>query len=454
MPSAIPAANAAWLKRVQALDGPLYQRLVAALEAAVAEGELQAGDQLPPQRAVAALLGVDFTTITRAYALAQERGLVEGAVGRGTFVRRRAEPDEAGLVDLSMNLPPPPLGLSLAGLLKDTTKAVLDHVDPAAMMAYHPGAGSLAQRTAAAQWLAPGLGAVAPDRVLVCAGAQTALAAVLTSLARPGDAVIVEPLTYPGLLTLAAHLGLRLIACPVDDDGLEPKALERLCAQRRPKAIYLVPALQNPTTRTMGETRRAQIAAVGRRTGVPILEDDAYGRLADHPLPALARLAPEVCFHVATLAKALSPGLRIAFVVAPDAAAAERLAQALRAVSQMASPLIGTVVTRWIHDGVAEALLQGVRREAAARQAIAREILPAARGGPDGVHVWLDLPAAWDSHRLRDAGRRRGLALAAADAFAAPGVTANGLRISLGAPTQRAVLAEALRGVAALLAEG
>src|SRR4051812_4921673 len=95
MPSAIPAASAAWLKRVAGLEGPLYQRVVGALAAAIAEGELQAGDQLPPQRAVAALLDVDLTTITRAYALARARGLVEGAVGRGTFVRRPAEPDEA-----------------------------------------------------------------------------------------------------------------------------------------------------------------------------------------------------------------------------------------------------------------------------------------------------------------------------------------------------------------------
>src|SRR3990167_6327883 len=222
--------TARWLNRVDRDEGPIYLAILKALTAAIADGELQAGEQLPPQRAVAAQLGVDFTTVTRAYAAARARGLVEGAVGRGTFVRGRAAEDEAGLVDLSMNLPPPPLDLSLGRMLKETSRAVLDRTDPAALMAYHPGAGSLAQRTAGAAWLAPTVGEVAPDHILVSPGAQTALAALFTTLMRPGDALLVEPLTYPGVLALAAHLGLRLVPCPVDGEGVLPEALERLCA--------------------------------------------------------------------------------------------------------------------------------------------------------------------------------------------------------------------------------
>ncbi len=175
-------------------------------------------------------LGVDFTTVTRAYTAARERGLVEGMVGRGTFVRGRTADDEAGLVDLGMNLPPQPQGLSLAGLLEETCRAILDKTDAATLMAYHPGAGSLGQRTAGAAWLAPCLGAVDPDRVLVCAGAQTALATLLTLLVPPAGVVVAEPLTYPGLIALADHLRIELVACPVDGEGMIPDALARLCA--------------------------------------------------------------------------------------------------------------------------------------------------------------------------------------------------------------------------------
>ncbi|MDP3855089.1 PLP-dependent aminotransferase family protein [Phenylobacterium sp.] len=442
--------TARWLGRVDRDGGPIYLAILNALSAAIADGDLQAGERLPAQRAVAAQLGVDFTTVTRAYAAARARGLVEGAVGRGTFVRGAAAEDEAGLVDLSMNLPPPPLGLSLGRMLKETSRAVLDRTDPATLMAYHPGAGSLAQRAAGAAWLAPTLGEVDPDRMLVSPGAQTALAALFSMLMARGDALVVEPLTYPGVLALAAHLGLRLLPCPTDGEGVLPDALERLCAEHQPKAIYLIPTLQNPTATTMGLARRQDVVRVARAAQVPIVEDDAYGRLPQAPLPALASLAPEIVWHVATLSKALSPGLRTAFVAAPDAEAAQRLAQALRALSLMASPLTAAVATAWIREGAAEHLLAAIRAEAQARQALAREILPGAVGGPDGVHVWLDLPPGRDSGALRAGAAQRGLSLVTAEAFAAGPIERNGLRISLGGQARREVLAQALRAVAAL----
>ncbi|UTP38636.1 PLP-dependent aminotransferase family protein [Phenylobacterium sp. LH3H17] len=444
--------TARWLARIDRDEGPIYLAILKALSAAIADGELQAGEQLPAQRAVAAQLGVDFTTVTRAYAAARARGLVEGAVGRGTFVAGRAAEDEAGLIDLSMNLPPPPLGLSLGRMLKETSRAILERTDPAALMAYHPGAGSLAQRAAGAAWLTPTLGEVAPERLLVSPGAQTALAALFTTLMRRGDALVAEPLTYPGALALAAHLGLRVIPCPTDGEGVVPEALERLCAEQRPKAIYLIPTLQNPVATTMRLARRQDVARIARSAQVPIIEDDAYGRLPAAPLPALAALDPENVWHVATLSKALSPGLRTAFVAAPDAAAAQRLALALRALSLMASPLTAAVATAWIREGAAEHLLAAIRAESRARQALAHEILPGAVGGPDGVHVWLDLPPGRDAAGLRASAAQRGLSLVTADSFAAGPGSRNGLRISLGGQARRDVLAQALQAVAILLA--
>lgn len=442
--------SARWLKRVAAAEGPIYRRLVSALAAAIREGELQAGDQLPPQRTVAALLDIDFTTVTRAYAAARERGLVEGAVGRGTFVRGGPAEDEVGLVDLSMNLPPPPRGLSLASLLRETTRAILERTDVAALMAYHPGAGSLGQRTAGAAWLAPVLGEVAPERVLVCGGAQTALAGLISTLLKPGDMLVVEPLTYPGLRALAGQFGIRLEPCPVDDDGPLPEAFERLCAAGA-KAIYLVPTLQNPTTTTTSAERRHEIARIAGAADIWILEDDPYSLLLDAPPPAIATLSPERTFHVATVSKVLSPGLRTAFVVAPDVMLAERLGETLRTLSQMPPPLMTAITASWIREGVAAAVLGGVKQEARARRALAATILPAAVGGAESLHVWLDLPADRDGASFRDLGRRRGLSLVTAEAFAVGGAGRNGVRISLGGPAKTATLETALRGVAQML---
>jgi DNA-binding transcriptional MocR family regulator len=444
--------TAGWLRHVRAGEGgPIYLALVDALETAVREGELQPGDQLPPQRAVADQLGIDFTTVTRAYGAARERGLVEGAVGRGTFVRRRAVDDEAGLVDLSMNLPPPPQGVSLATLFKETTAAILDRTEVATLMAYHAGPGAPGQRAAGTAWLASTLGEVGPERIVVCPGAQSALTAVLTTIARPGAGVVVEPLTYPGIIGLAARLGLRLLACPVDEEGFLPDALSRLCAEERPAAVYLVPTTRNPVATTMGLARRHEVAAIVANSGAWLIEDDPYSRLIDSPLPALASLAPERTFHIVTVSKTLSPGLRTAFLAAPSGALAQQVADALHATVLMGSPLTTAVAVRWIRDGTAERILAGVRREARLRRAIAGEVLPAARGDAESLHVWLDLPSGLDAGGLRSQAVARGLALVTTDAFATTSDAPAGLRISLGGPAKASLLREALANVAALL---
>lgn len=444
--------TAGWLRHVRAGDGrPIYRALVEALETAVREGELQPGDQLPPQRAVADQLGIDFTTVTRAYGAARARGLIEGAVGRGTFVRRRASDDEASLVDLSMNLPPAPQGVSLAALLKETTAAILDHTEVATLMAYHAGPGAPGQRAAGAAWLAATLGQIGSERIVVAPGAQPALTAVLATIARPGAGLVVEPLTYPGIIALAARLGLRLIACPVDAEGFLPEALARLCAEHRPAAVYLVPTTRNPVATTMGLARRREIAAVVGASDAWLVEDDPYSRLFDSPLPALAALAPERAFHIATLSKTLSPGLRTAFLAAPTGAMATQVADALHATVLMGSPLTTAVAIRWIREGTAERILAGVRLEARARRAIAGEILPAARGDAEGLHVWMEPPAGLDPGALRALAAARGLALVTADTFATTAEAPSGLRISLGGPAKASHLRVALTSVAALL---
>ena len=447
-----PGSPPRWLSAFERTGRPIYLGVVAALEAAIRSGELQPGDQLPPQRVVANALGIDLTTVTRAYRLASETGLTEGSVGRGTFVRTGALEDEAGLVDLSMNIAPAPHGVSLGGLLAETTSAILQRSDAATLLAYHADAGTRGQKAAGAGWLAPCLGDVEPERVLLAPGAQAGLAAILSALTRPGDAVVVETLTYPGGIAIAQQFGLRLLPCPTDAEGMVPEALEAICRREQPAAIYLVPTMQNPTAITTSLVRRQAIAALATANGCWIVEDDPYSRLVEQPLPAVATLAPERTYYLATLSKCLSPGLRTAFIVRPPAAD-DRVAESLRALSLMPAPLMSAVFAAWFRDGTAQALLQGVRTEARARRALVSTILPAAQGSADGIHVWLDLPKGSSSEKLLLEAQRRGLSLVAAEAFAPGPEHPNGVRISLGGPAKRAVLAESLATIAALLGE-
>ncbi len=448
----MPQTVAAWTPEIGRAQGPLYLAIANALAGAIGRGELQPGERLPPHRALASALGVDLTTVTRAYTEARRRGLLDAATGRGTFVRRDVAPPAGArptVVDMSMNLPPLPAEPDLREMLRDGVARLLRHEDVATLMAYRTGAGTAQDRAAGAAWLAPNLGAVPPGRVLVCPGAQSAIHAVLTTIAQPGDGVVTEALAYPGLRAVAAHLGLTVLGVPLDSEGMIPEALDAICRERRPRAIYCTPTIQNPTTCTMSDSRRAAIAAVAERHGIAVIEDDAYGLLPEAPPSAIARLVPDLTYYVATTAKCLSPGLRTAFLVVPSAALATRVMGALRAATMMASPLLLGLVTLWIREGVAGAVRDGIRREAAARQAIARAMLPPGSfaAHPEGLHVWLSLPSYWSRPAFVAYVRDRGLALVPSDAFQVSGLAPNAVRVALGVAPDRERLAEALGAI-------
>jgi DNA-binding transcriptional MocR family regulator len=445
-----------WLPDLTQSDKPRYLAIADRIAADIAAGVLAAGDRLPPQRRLAEALAVDFTTVARGYVEAQRRGLVESRVGQGTFVKAATVKTVApGLgsiprapmpepVDLSMTLPPEPDDPALVARLRQGMAEVGERL--VGLLRYQPLGGAPADKVAAALWLGRrGLMPV-PEQLFVVPGANAALLAILTSLAKPGDAVLCEALTYPGIRSICAQLGLPLTGLAMDGDGLDPEALAEACVRLKPKALYLNPVLQNPTTITMPERRRAEIAAIARRHGVAIIEDDAYGFVPpDAPAP-LAALAPELSWHIAGLSKCLGAGLRLAYVVVPDIRSGWPFAAALRAGSIMASPLTSALATRWIEDGSADALLDFLRAETAARQQLAAEILPGGlcRTDPLSFNLWLELPAPWTRAAFVGQMQATGVGVVASDAFAAKGPAPEAARICLGGPIGRKALGDVL----------
>lgn len=441
-----------WIGRLDPAAGPRYLQIVAQLEQAVTKGLLRPGDRLPPQRKLADHLAVDLTTVTRAFGEARERGLIDAVTGRGSFISVRQE-QEGPALDLSMTIPPAPKGLRLGELMQRGIAEILARSDADQLMNYHGGAGSLAERAAGAAWLAPLMGVLAPQRIAVVPGAQTGLNALLSLLARPGDTVLTEPLTYPGLIGAARQHGLTMAPVASDADGPLPDALDEAAIRYGARLFALTPTLQNPTCITISEQRRRELVAVARRRDLVLIEDDPYSLLAGDAPPPLAALAPERTWHIATLSKVLTPGLRTAFIVMPEGADDAPFLDALRATALMPAPLMTALATHWIRIGVAKDLLEGVRREAAERQVLARGILPETmQGHPYALHVWQPLPAHWERSRLIERARTAGLGVMAADAFSTGGQAPDAIRIALGAIPERARLAEALRLLAELIA--
>ena len=308
---------APWVGSFVAGGGPRYLQIVGFIERAIADGALHAGDRLPPQRQLAAQLGVDLTTVTRGFTEARRRQLIDARGALGTFVAA-PKVELAQRVDLGMNIPPPPAGVDLEALLRKGVTQVLIHSDIDLLMTYHLGGGSDAERDAGAQWLRPMLGRTDAARVVVCPGAQSALAALILATTQPGDAVLTEPLVYPGLPLAARQLGRRVETVEVDADGMRPDALEAACRQHGARLVYLNPTLQNPTAHTMPESRRLDIAKAAARCDATIIEDDPYWLFANDAPAPIARSMPRQVCYLSTLSKCLSPGLRTAFVVLPD----------------------------------------------------------------------------------------------------------------------------------------
>ncbi|MGE8317153.1 MAG: PLP-dependent aminotransferase family protein [Comamonas sp.] len=441
-----------WLPRLAVHGGPRFLQIADALQAAVAEGSLTPGDRLPPQRRLAALLGVDLTTITRAYDEARRRHLLEGRGARGTYVAA-PKVELSAILDLSMNTPPPPDGVDFGDLLKQGLSQVLMSADAALLMTYHLGGGSDSDRKAGAQWLEPMLGQLDPRQVVVCPGAQAAIAALILALTEPGDVILAEPTSYPGLRAAAAQFGRRIVAVEADQHGMVPGALEQACRQHQPGLVYLNPTLQNPTAITIPEHRRQELASIAKRCKVRIVEDDPYWLLAETPPPPIATLAPEQVYYISTLSKCLTPGLRVAFVLLRDPHERERFLVALRSFALMAAPLTAALATQWILDGSADGLMAGVRKEARLRHRMARDILAGRYSGAgDGLHVWLELPGYWSPSQLARAADSEGLAVTPAEAFATGGGAVNAIRISLGCIQDRGRLRAGLQRLSHLLA--
>ncbi|NTX63061.1 PLP-dependent aminotransferase family protein [Myxococcus sp. CA051A] len=446
-----------WTPNLRGREGPLYRILADALGADIEEGRLAAGTRLPTHRELAEKVGVTVGTVTRAYAEAERRGLIGGEVGRGTFVRHRDAPRQLpppvqdsgddSLVDLGLNWPATPPGDPAGSALKKSLDALERSPRLAELLDYQPPAGNPAHREAGAEWMSRFGLEVEPSRVMVCSGGQHAMEVALSTLTRPGDTVLCEALTYPGLKVLANRLHLRLHGVAMDEHGLIPDALETAC-RTGAKVLFCLPNLQNPTGAVMPEERRRRIATVARRHGLTVVEDDAYGLLLDKRPPPLCTLLPESGWFIAGVSKLLAPGLRIGYLAAPAGPTTERLAEEAALAARMTPALTADITARWVRDGTADELVVRRRREAHERLELAKDVLGDLMPRPGKAttyHLWLKLPSTWRAEAFTSQARRRGVLVMPAELFTVgPATAPAAVRVCLGTPRTRASLEKGL----------
>ena len=421
------AANE-WLPELKAQGHGLYEQIVAGLEADIAAGKLSPGDRLPTHRRLADQLGCSVGTVTRAYELALRRGAVEARVGRGTFVRERQK-GVGEAIDLSLNTPPQ---IFDPAQLRSTLSQLARSFDPAAFGCYAPNAGRPEHRAAAARWLSAHRIPADPGALILCNGAQHAIAIALGVVCRDSRAVLTEAATFHGMKSLALHAGYTLHGLAMDQEGLCPAALEEAAERGLARVLYTIPSLQNPTGTTLGAARRSEIVRIARKHDLTIVEDDVYSVLAQPGERTLAELAPERTFYVNSLSKALAPGLRVGFLIPPPSHF-DASVLAMRATTWTSNPLGCLVMAQWMADGTAEAAIGLMREEAAQRTAIARSVFGEliAPGQRPTFHIWIPM-ASQQAERVAREALANGIAVTPPSAPIVDARAISGIRISLG----------------------
>ena len=433
--------------------GPKYKALASRIEQALNDGELKPGDRLPTHRQLAEELGVTVGTVTRAYAEAERRRLVEARVGSGTYVRGATAPTTDfqvtdSTVDTGIDLGfSKALELDQAEQLQASLASLQDSPILPHLLRYQSEFGLPHQREVGRQWLQrTGLGDYSADDLLVTLGGQHGFFVALLGLTQAGDGIACEGLTYPGLVASANQQGLRLMPLQFDIEGMLPEALEAQCLRQPPRVLYLMTRQHNPTGGAMSAQRIDELALLCRQYQIMVIEDDVQGCLGDPQAPSFSARHPELTVTVASLSKALCGGLHVGFLRAPQRWI-PALSAAFRATCWMAVPLTTEIACQWMTSGYGDRLIATQKAELEWRhQAIQSRFSAAgleARCG--GFNVWLELPPPWRAVNLVERAAEHRIRIKAAEVFAAGQFAApQAIRLCIGGQLQHDTLLDAI----------
>ncbi len=410
-----------WPPQKHGLKRPAYLSLASAILKAIRAGELTVGDRLPTHRDFAFQLGISVQTVSRAYDELIRGGAVSGQIGRGTFVTGEfsegssphfylPEEERSRLIDLSILKP---VGDQIhVDHMRNALLALTENLPGHVVHSFRPANTTHSYEATARKWLKYCGVNLQGQSVLITNGNTAAMTVALMTVANPGDLVVTEEISHHTLNPLARHLGLRLAGLRADTEGVNPRAFQAACAQQTVKALYLMPTGLGPRLSVMSVTRRQELIRIARKHEVLIIESDAWGPLQAERPTSFAVLAPERTLYFTSLTKCLMPGLRVGYLVVPDALSAGARNRHL-VTNWMATSMMVEIASRWIENGTAQTLVRWQMEAASARNKIADAHLQGVPflKSPTGLHVWLPLGER-DETKFVELARQSGVAVA------------------------------------------
>ncbi len=435
---------------------PIWRQIVEQIRTLVDDGTLAVDAALPSTRALAERLGVNRSTVCRAYDELWALGYADSRAGSYTRVRARprlvAEPlragsgaidwerltseaaaallehdvdfdhrDEAdGFVNLSR------LDMDPRLFPRDELRRCLNRVlarDGDRLLRYGDRRGEPSLRTAIAERARTHGMAVSPEQVLITNGSQQAIDLVLRLLAPPGSPVALEAPTYSAVIPLVAGHGLEALAVPMGDGGLDLDHLECLLARERPRLLYTIPNFHNPTGITTSQSHRERLLELCGRHGLPLVEDgfeEEMKYLGGVTLPIKSMDASQVVIYLGTFSKVLFPGVRVGWVIA-DPECIRRLTAVKRFSDLSSSGVLQAAMAELCRQGHYDAHVRRMhkvfrRRMEVAQHALRRHLpadLVSWTEPAGGYLVWISLRAGTvDPSRLDALCERHRVAVA------------------------------------------
>jgi DNA-binding transcriptional MocR family regulator len=443
---------------------PIYGRITERIKECIQSGKLAENERLPADRELAKLLQVDRSTIARAYDELQAAGFVSSQVGRGTFVLARAtEPQVpkrsagSGFDRLiwsdkfsrasqtaSSIMTRQPVStvsggntISLGGGVpteeffpqqefQEIVADLLASNQSAEMFGYslpegHPRLRQEVRKLLSAQGIE-----AADDELLILSGSQQGIDLVSRTLLDPGDVVLMEDPTYFWAICNFSSAGARCIPATTYGAGLNIDVLDNVMERQRPKLLYVMPSFQNPTGSTMSVDERTSLLDLARYHQVAILEDNFVGDLSYDATPprslrSMDRSGGTVIYQ-GTFSKALCPGLRLGWLVAPREVMA-RLQLTKRTCDLSTNSMAQVIVAEYLQRGLYEKHLRHVRsiyrsRRDALCDALAKQLPSWRWTKPEGgMFVWAQLPAEFSARELLRYAEQQGVTFSPGDTF-------------------------------------
>jgi DNA-binding transcriptional MocR family regulator len=411
-----------WKPNINNTTKAIYLELAQQLEQDIKDGVLKPGTMLPPQRELADYLDINLSTITRAFKLCEQKGLICGAVGRGTFVASDvtnssillSNSKEEKLIEMGAIMP----AIAPNDYVLEVIQKLMKEPEAHNMLQYDLAENNTMQKNAAIQWIKRSNYIAKPDNILFAAGGQNAIAGILTSLFQRGDKIGTSEVIYPGVKSIANMLGIQLVPVPDDKGELSIEALRQTCKKEGIKGIYIIADYHNPTTHTMSTATREKIAKVAEEFDLIIIEDAINSLLRENPFPPIAVYAPDHTIYISSISKTLSPGLRIAFIAAADKYY-QTLSIGLYNINIMISPFLIEAAVRLIDSNKADEILNKRRALTRKRNQIVNRVLSAYTilGDEFCNFRWLLLPERFTGRTFELCARNAGVKIYSAERF-------------------------------------